>query len=117
VADDIRKIQVLIGASVDGDDFIEAHGTAEIPPDYDSADIRALMVRKIEDTAFELTQREFGRQPTRTALRAAVARLIGIELSLRQPGNRQQIIDRVQQLIDLSNDDAIEQFGEAVEED
>jgi hypothetical protein len=116
VADDIRKIQVLIGASVDGEGFIEAHGTADIPPDYDSADIRALMVRKIEDTAFDLTQREFGRQPTRTALRAAVARLIGIELALRQPGNRQQIIDKVQALIDLPNADAIEQYGEPQED-
>jgi hypothetical protein len=83
-----------------------------IPPDYDAADIRALTVRKIEDTAFALARNDFGRQPTLTALRAAVARLIGIAITLRLEGTREDLVERVQNVIDLSNDDAIELYGE-----
>jgi hypothetical protein len=108
-----RTLNVYIAAQVTGGPVHEKTTSVPIPPDYDAADVRALMVRRIEDSAFDLVREDFGREPTRTALRAAVARLIGIEAALDETVDDVTTLRvRLRTLIELSNAEAIEQYGE-----
>ena len=112
MADDIRHLSIIIAARIDGGEVHEKNASVPIPPDYDAADIRALVVRKIEDTAFELNREDFGRTPTRDALRAATARLIGILAILDGPDGIVPRELRIRALLALSNREAIEAYGE-----
>ena len=115
-AADIRHLSVIVAAQIDGDQFMEQRASAAIPPAYDAADVRALVARQIEDTAFALVRREFGREPTRTALRAAVARLIGIERALDDHDGIVPRELRIRAIIALSNQEAIDTYGEPDED-
>lgn len=116
MADELKNLSVFIAAAVDGGEIHEGRSMTPIPPGYDVADIRALMVRMIEDTAFDLVLDDFGRAPTRTALRAYVARLIGIEKVLDDHDGIVPRELRIRAIIAMSNDDAIATYGEPIVE-
>ena len=108
-------LHVAIEAVIDGD-LILMHTSAEgIPPDYDQADTNALVVRTVEDTAFDAVQEKYGRQPTRRALIAAAARLRALEDALARMPRSGPLIphrDRIAAIFALSNEQAIAQWGE-----
>jgi hypothetical protein len=116
---DTRHLNVFIAAQVDGGQVHEARSTTVIPPDYDAMDVRALTVRRIEDTAFDLVRMDFGREPTRAALLAAVARLRGIEQLLDEtigtPDELTELRIRIREIIETGNDEARAAWGEEPE--
>lgn len=116
---DVRHLNVFMAAQVDGGRVHETQSTTVIPPDYDAMDIRALMARRIEDTAFDLVRKEFGREPTRAALLAAVARIRGIERALDEtistPDELTELRIRIREIIETGNDEARAAWGEEPE--
>jgi len=110
-------VSVTVSADVSGEPHMEQAVNVPIPPDYTDMDTAALTVRLIEDTAFALTRQEFDRRPTLDALRAAVARLIGIERVLDEPDGPISREDRIRAIIALSNAEAIDTYGEPEGED
>jgi len=111
-----RRITVFVRAVVDGGNTIEETKDAVIPSDYDAADVRALTARVVEDTAFVLLRREFGRAPTKAALIAYAARQRGIEVTLDEVGDDPDTLrSRIRRIIELSNDEATAEWGEEPE--
>jgi len=114
----VRHLNIIVAASIDGGELHEENASVVIPPGYDAADIRALVVRKIEDTAFALTTRDFGRAPTRQALIAAVARIRAIENVLDDPHGPDGTVPitlRIRAIIGASNADITRDWGEHLE--
>jgi hypothetical protein len=112
---DLQHLSVHVRAHIDGGQRIEQDVDVVVPPGYDAADVRALMRRTIEDAAFELNEREFGRAPTRAALIAAAARLRAIEhiLDRLQPDTEAAALRlTLRAILALSNDDVTAQWGE-----
>lgn len=110
-------LNVIVAASVDDGPLLQETATVTIPPDYTEQDTRALTARVVEDTAFALTQREFGRARTRAALVAATARVRGIRLLL-DDGDEPDVDvlrQRIRDIIELSNDEATALYGEEPE--
>ncbi len=115
--EDVRHLNVFVAAQVDGGDVHEDRSTVVVPPDYDAADVRALMVRQIEDTAFGLTRKDFHRAPTLQALIAAVARVRAIEEVVNETVTPDAegltyLRLRIRQIIDMSNNDVTDLWGE-----
>ncbi len=111
----MSEIHVTVGADVDGDLVLAQTAVAVIPPDYDQRDIDALVVRTVEDTAFDGVQATYGRQPTRRALIAAAARLKALEALVNrmpQDGVTGQHRARLRAIFALTNEEAIAQYGE-----
>ena len=111
-----RRVHVHVSAWINEAEVIEENSEAAIPPDYDAADVKALFVRKIEDTAFALVRREFGREPTKAALIAYVARQRGIERVLDETiGDVTELRIRIREILEVSNNDATTRWGEEPE--
>lgn len=72
---DVRYLTVHVSAHVDGEPVQTRDVSVAIPPDYDAADLRALVRRTVEDTAFDHSETFNDRSPTRRAFIAAAARL------------------------------------------
>jgi len=79
-------LHVHVSAHIDDGEGIEEHEHIHIPETYDAADVRAMIAREVEDAAFRMLRREYGRAPSRDALVAAVARLRAIEAVLEEEG-------------------------------
>jgi hypothetical protein len=109
---DLQHLSVHVRAHIDGGQRIEQDVDVVVPPGYDAADVRALMMRTIEDAAFELNGREFGRAPTKAALLAAAARLRAIEHILDQLQPAAELRLKLRAILALSNDDVTAQWGE-----
>jgi hypothetical protein len=92
--------------------LLQHDNTEQIPPGYSEQDIRALAARMIEDTAFALNRREFGRAPTIQALIAAAARLKAIQAILDGPDGIVSRELRIRAVLALSNAEATEAYGE-----
>lgn len=106
-------LRVRITAQIDDQPPVSLDQSRTVPPDYNAADIAAFTVRSIEDSAFALTREAFGRQPTRAALLAYVARQRGVELAVEEgPGD---LVARIRAVLALSNTEAMELYGEDVE--
>lgn len=110
----VRFLKVYISAHITGQEALEHSIEVPVSPDYDVADIRALMARRIEDVAFQLNEREFHRVPTKDALIAAVSRLRAIRTFIQEhPGwFREQARARIAEYMDVSNAVITEQWGE-----
>lgn len=88
--------------------------TEVIPPDYDRADLHAMIARKVEDCAFALDRREFGRRPTRDALFATAARITALEdLYSRFPGDGRfaEWRARIRHILEASNAEIFAEWG------
>jgi hypothetical protein len=109
----MAEINVIIAASVGGQ-LMQETETVIIPPDYDQRDTDALAVRTIEDTAFKLVRREYGRTPTRSALLAATARVRGVRLLLdaAEESDVDTLRERIREIIETENPEAIERWGQ-----
>lgn len=108
----MSTLHVTVSVTVDDEPLLAERTDVVIPPDYNSADLAALMVRVVEDTAFRLVQENFGRQPTKRALLAATARLIAIREILDGPDGVVPREVRIRAVLDATNDEAIAQWGE-----
>ena len=111
----VRTLTVHVSAQIDDGEVLAHSSITQIPPAYDSMDVRALTARRIEDTAFQLLQERFGRQPTKAALLAYVARIRGIQEILDGPDGIVPRELRIRAVIALSNSEAIEAYGEETE--
>jgi hypothetical protein len=112
---DLQHLHVHVGAHIDGEQAIDHDVDVVIPPAYDAADVRALMVRTIEDAAFELDRREFGRMPTLEALIAAVARLRALEDAVGRFPALPAFAEhraRMRMIFALTNEQVAAQWGE-----
>jgi hypothetical protein len=110
----MARLYVDVATHIDAGPMLARHNQVIIPPDYDEADTRALQVRMVEDTAFELIREEFGREPTRRALLAATARLKALE-DLYPEIEAGSVRERIREILEATNDEAIEQWGETPE--
>lgn len=110
---ELRTLRVTVTAQVDLEPERELVREVEIPPGYDAADVHALTARFIEDTAFALNRREFGRRPTLQALLAAVARLRAIEWLLDNREVEDDTAAYIRGVLERSNDDITEEWGES----
>lgn len=110
-----RVLTIHVSAQIDDGEVLQQSSLTEIPPAYDAADVRALTARRIEDTAFVLLQERFGRQPTKNALLAYVARIRGIQEILDGPDGIVPRELRIRAVIALSNAEVIEAYGEETE--
>ena len=108
----MARLIVKVTALVPGHADLLETTDVEVPPDYDQRDIDAFAVRNIEDTAFGLTLREFGRAPTRAALIAYVARLRAIEVAAAELDDLSALRDRIREVIETDNVTITEQWGE-----
>jgi hypothetical protein len=110
-------IDIRVSYTVGEEPTVEETAHVRIPPDYRQRDIDALTVRLLEDTTFALTRREFGRQPTKTALLAYAARQLGIERALDEDVSSDgaglaALRLKLRIILALSNDQAIDLYGE-----
>lgn len=111
----MAELSVTVGADIDGVLVAAKANTVTIPPQYAQRDIDALAVRVIEDTAFAAVQEAYGRQPTKRALLAVVARLRAVEDALGRFPDGEEFLEhrsRIQAILALTNDEAIAQWGE-----
>ena len=102
---------VQVSAQVVGQRKRSKEETFTIPPSYSQRDTDALMVRKIEDTAFALTWEAYQRTPTRTALLAATARLNRLRQLLGAEGAG-DLRDSVRELLEVTNEEATTRWGD-----
>jgi hypothetical protein len=112
----MAEIHVLVTAVVGDNQAVVENRDEAIPPDYDDEDTRALARRMIEDTAFALNDRAFGRAPALRALIAAAARLRGLTNRIEQMpanGDRAALIA----ILDLTNDEVTALFPEFPDSD
>jgi hypothetical protein len=109
---DVRNLNIIVAAQIDGGEVHERRASIPIPPDYDAADVRALTVRAIEDTAFDLNRQDFGRAPTIQALVAAAARLKAIQEILDGPDGIVPRELRIRAVLALSNAEVTEAHGD-----
>ena len=82
VAEEPLHLHIHIDAHITGGPPMDYDVEIPIPETYDAADVRALTARELEDAAFALNLREFGRAPARGALVAAAARIRAVSDAL-----------------------------------
>jgi len=102
---------VQVSAQVVGQRKRSKEETFTIPPSYSEQDTDALLVRKIEDTAFGLTWEAYQRTPTRTALLAATARLNRLRQLLRAEVAG-DLRGSVEEALNVSNEEAATRWGD-----
>jgi hypothetical protein len=113
--EDVRYLNIVVAAQVDGGVVHEKRASIQVPPAYDAMDVRALVVRKIEDTTFGLLREDFGREPTKAALLAYVARQRGIQEALDETMTLAELRIRLREIIETGNDEARAAWGELTE--
>lgn len=109
---ELRKLRVTVTAQIGLEPELEAEAEVPIPPGYDAADVAALTARLVEDTAFTLNRRHFGRRPTLQALVAAAARLRAIEWLLDNQPVAEPTAAYIRGVLARSNDAITAEWGE-----
>jgi len=118
VAEEPLHLHIHIDAHITGGPPMDYDVEIPIPETYDAADVRALTARELEDAAFALNLREFGRAPARAALVAAAARIRAVSDALERMPRAEAFREhreRLRAILEASNEDITDDWGEGPE--
>jgi hypothetical protein len=117
---DPKEVHIHIDVRIDRTEVAEHDAYIPIPETYEAMDVQALVAREVEDAAFALNRKRFGRSPARKALIAAAARLRALEAlvgEMPRTGEFLQYRERIRQFLEMSNDEVTALWGEDPEGD
>ena len=117
-AEEPLHLHIHIDAHITGGTPMDYDVEIPIPETYDAADVRALTARELEDAAFALNLREFGRAPALGALVAAAARIRAVLDALRRMPRVEAFREhreRLRSILEASNGDITDAWEERPE--